>query len=499
MENKFDLLLPSNVVSEKSGHVNTIGCYTTILPKPLVFESHDWMVGLRSISYTYSWFNVKEGDYCYLQSAALGRSAEDRLPFAVPKHGEEIGERITLLPGRYESAEDIVKSIETKLSRLSDSRIAELPSLRVHKASSRLVVKTGRMKDDTPLSIWFSKDLAGMLGYEEPIVIIHKESLPSAIQQREKREASVQVRQRNRPFCDQINENPEEQTKLSKFPGLCNIRSEEKIPTEKEKEITPEDKNKQKPIATDQQPILQSGEKQKVSSQQYSTTAPSSEDNTSAGKQEKNTQETPPTDENRQDKETEKPINPTQNSSSFTLSLSKPAFAATESKDVTSKKLKPNPEQASKGENVATSSSGQTSENQSIDFSELPTHKPLLKNLGLRTPVLKGERRIDMNRGIYNMMVYSNVGDYMTVGDTRCQLLQSVEIPSKAKIGDQLVKRYDNPDYIPLHSLFIPSVEIELKDDTGRPLEFEFGRVTVRLHFKKKEAPHTEYYGELLS
>ena len=97
------------------------------------------------------------------------------------------------------------------------------------------------------------------------------------------------------------------------------------------------------------------------------------------------------------------------------------------------------------------------------------------------------------------MMVYSNVGDYMTVGDTRCQLLQSVEIPSTAKTGDQLVKRYDNPDYVPLHSLFIPAIEIEIKDDAGKPLEFEFGRVTVRLHFKKKEPLHTEYYGELLS
>ena len=480
MENKFDLLLPSNVVSEKSGHVNTIGCYTTILPKPLVFESHDWVVGLRSISYTYSWFNIKDGDYFYLQRAARGDSTGEQLPFAVPKPEERISENIKLLPGRYESAEQIVKSIETKLSQLNNSQVAELPSLKIHRASSRLVVKTGKMKDDTPLSIWFSEDLGAMLGYENPIIIIHKDSLPLANQQRQRREASLHFPQQNLPFCDKINETREGQILLSNIPGTCTLRTEEEIKNKQENKTASNNKNQS--LATNQQQTLQSADVQKGISQQKNTTPSNNQDNPTSNK-ETDSQKTSPTDQNRQDREKPKSKDPTPDTSG----------------NLPTKKVKPNPEQTPNNANVFKKSGTQTTGNKSIDFSELSTPQPLVTNLGLPTPVLKGERRIDMNRGIYNMMVYSNVGDYMTVGDTRCQLLQSVEIPSKAKVGEQLVKRYDNPDYVPLHSLFIPSIEIEIKDDAGKPLEFEFGRVTVRLQFKKKEHLQSEYYGELLS
>ena len=495
MENKFDLLLPSNVVSEKSGHDNTIGCYTTILPKPLVFDSHDWVVGLRSISYTYSWFNIKKGDYIYLYPAGAGYSRQQRNDLS----GDEflnitppIGRLIPLHPGRYDSPEKVVEQIEERVKQQSDSRIEKLPSLEVEKGSNRLIVKVGKMKDGTSLLIRFSKDLAAMLGYETSSVVKNHEYLSIATQQRGRRETSLKFHHPNLPFCDRINKNREEQIKLIKFKGTCNLRPEEEIPKEEEEEI--EHKNENQPITTDQQQTLPPVDGLETTSQQNQSIQPTGQDNTDAGKQQTQVHETSATDQNRQDKETEKLID----THPDTLPLSQPISSPTEGGDTTTKKFKPNPEQATNYENVSTNSSSEVSEKQTIDFSVLPAPEPLVSNLGAQTPVFLGDRPIDMNRGIYNMMVYSNVGDYMTVGDTRCQLLQSVEIPSKVKIGDQLVKRYDNPDYVPLHSLFIPSIEIEIKDDAGKPLEFEFGRVTVRLQFKKKEHLHSDYYGELL-
>lgn len=103
-----------------------------------------------------------------------------------------------------------------------------------------------------------------------------------------------------------------------------------------------------------------------------------------------------------------------------------------------------------------------------------------------------GSRPVDFYRGIHNIMVYCDIVDFITIGNFRAQLLQTLEIPSTAKAGDQLVKRYDVPDYIPVHSRFIPSIQIALRDDSGQDIPFEFGRVMLKLHFKRRN--RNRYY-----
>lgn len=100
---------------------------------------------------------------------------------------------------------------------------------------------------------------------------------------------------------------------------------------------------------------------------------------------------------------------------------------------------------------------------------------------------IMGKHPVDITRGIHHIMIYSDVGDFVTVGNTRTQLLQNIEIPSSVRGGDQLVKRFDHPDYIPVIAPFIPQIEIDLKDDSGRPIAFEFGRVYIKLHFRKRQ------------
>ena len=45
--------------------------------------------------------------------------------------------------------------------------------------------------------------------------------------------------------------------------------------------------------------------------------------------------------------------------------------------------------------------------------------------------------------------------------------------------------RFDHVQYIPLLSREFGSVETEIRDDTGRPVPFERGKVTVTLHFRR--------------
>lgn len=99
---------------------------------------------------------------------------------------------------------------------------------------------------------------------------------------------------------------------------------------------------------------------------------------------------------------------------------------------------------------------------------------------------LYAKRCYDMSGGIHSLYVYSDVVDYSHVGDTKCQLLRVVEIPSNSRYGDHVHITYQTPYYLPLANRNISSIEIDIKDDSGEPIDFKFGRVEVVLHFKKE-------------
>ena len=98
---------------------------------------------------------------------------------------------------------------------------------------------------------------------------------------------------------------------------------------------------------------------------------------------------------------------------------------------------------------------------------------------------LEGVRPYDLNGGIHSLYVYSDVVEFSTVGDVRAQLLRAVKIPNLIQFGDNVDITYERPYYIPVASKEVRSIEIDIKDDAGEPVEFMFGRVQVVLHFVK--------------
>jgi hypothetical protein len=86
--------------------------------------------------------------------------------------------------------------------------------------------------------------------------------------------------------------------------------------------------------------------------------------------------------------------------------------------------------------------------------------------------------------GIHSIFIYSDVIDTQIVGDSRTRLLRVINVSSKYK---EVVSRvYENPDYLPVSSREINSIEIILRDDTGQKIFFTNSKVIVKLHFRKK-------------
>ncbi len=83
------------------------------------------------------------------------------------------------------------------------------------------------------------------------------------------------------------------------------------------------------------------------------------------------------------------------------------------------------------------------------------------------------------------MYVYSNIVYPSHIGDTFSQILRVVEVPNEKKFGDDVVIRYENPQYRNVLFDEISNIEINIKDDSNEIIPFKFGRIRIDLHFKK--------------
>ena len=75
--------------------------------------------------------------------------------------------------------------------------------------------------------------------------------------------------------------------------------------------------------------------------------------------------------------------------------------------------------------------------------------------------------------------------DPTVVGDFKVPLLRSVNIDGRKGL---IVSRiYQNIQYVPLHRKQFDTIEIDIRDDVGRKVPFERGKVIVTLYFRLRK------------
>jgi len=94
-----------------------------------------------------------------------------------------------------------------------------------------------------------------------------------------------------------------------------------------------------------------------------------------------------------------------------------------------------------------------------------------------------GKRPIDMQIGLQHLFVYTDIAEDVPVGDTCAPLLRIVN--AEGKHGHTIHRIYDRPRYIPLHKKHFDSITIDIRDDAGQAVPFEYGKVVVTLHLKQ--------------
>ena len=100
------------------------------------------------------------------------------------------------------------------------------------------------------------------------------------------------------------------------------------------------------------------------------------------------------------------------------------------------------------------------------------------------TVTLPANSVVDLRRGFESLYVYSSMVELRVVGDKIVPLLRIV--PITGRNGEMVTTRFDHVQYIPVMSREFGTIETEIRDDTGRPVPFERGKVTVTLHFRRR-------------
>ena len=89
----------------------------------------------------------------------------------------------------------------------------------------------------------------------------------------------------------------------------------------------------------------------------------------------------------------------------------------------------------------------------------------------------------DIRAGQRLMYVYCDVASYIPVGETKSPLLRICNV--SGKFGDTIHHTFSRPFYVPVSRNNFDTILINIRDELGQPMPFEFGKSAVTLHFRR--------------
>lgn len=88
--------------------------------------------------------------------------------------------------------------------------------------------------------------------------------------------------------------------------------------------------------------------------------------------------------------------------------------------------------------------------------------------------------------GSNQIYVYSDIVKPTLVGNTYAPILRQINVKPPAS-GHTVTFHFINKYYMPLSSHYIKSINIDIRDATGKPMIFQYGVSTAVLHFREQK------------
>ena len=91
----------------------------------------------------------------------------------------------------------------------------------------------------------------------------------------------------------------------------------------------------------------------------------------------------------------------------------------------------------------------------------------------------------DVNRGMTGLFIYTNVVDRHLVGDSFVPLLRVVPMHCSESPFENVAVEFSNVQYHEVGNFHGREIEVQVRRDTGKTVNFNAGKVLVVLHFRK--------------
>jgi hypothetical protein len=98
-----------------------------------------------------------------------------------------------------------------------------------------------------------------------------------------------------------------------------------------------------------------------------------------------------------------------------------------------------------------------------------------------------GPLRASTSGGLNTMYVYTNIIKDQPVGGIAVPLLRIINLERGSNREDFSSRMYTRLYYVPLRASRFDTINIQLRDDTGELIHFEYGKVVLILEFRRKK------------
>jgi hypothetical protein len=90
----------------------------------------------------------------------------------------------------------------------------------------------------------------------------------------------------------------------------------------------------------------------------------------------------------------------------------------------------------------------------------------------------------DLRAGFDTMYIYCDLIEPQICGNTLAPLIRT--LPVDGKFGDTVDCLFTTPHYAPVLNKTFNSVQMHIKTDANQPVAFRYGKVVVKLHFRRR-------------
>jgi hypothetical protein len=124
-----------------------------------------------------------------------------------------------------------------------------------------------------------------------------------------------------------------------------------------------------------------------------------------------------------------------------------------------------------------------------VEIKYIELSRKLQYMMGFKERILRARLNIatdlvDLSAGMGHLYVYSSIVAPQIVGNVMAPLLRVVR--AEGHSGDVIEKVYSTPHYVPITAKECNRIDITVCSDSGLPIPFQYGKVIVKLHFRRK-------------